>query len=65
MSDIQQGTIKERLARVETILCEHVEEHKENAKLIKKAIITFACGLALQLIPWVIVAINFFSQSKN
>ena len=28
MSDLQQGTIKERLARIETLICNHLQHHQ-------------------------------------
>lgn len=51
MSDLQGGTIKERLARLETIMCNHIAHH-EAGDVVKTRIISgLVIGLILAILP--------------
>lgn len=51
MSDIQGGTIKERLARLETIMCNHITHHENRDKWMLRILGTLVSGMVLMVTP--------------
>jgi hypothetical protein len=51
MSDLQGGTIKERLARLETMMCNHLEHHKTITRLLLGITIASTSGMVLLVLP--------------
>lgn len=51
MSDLQGGTIKERLARLETIMCNHIAHHEASDQIKTRIISGLVIGLILAVLP--------------
>ena len=51
MSDLQGGTIKERLARLETIMCNHIVHHEAEGRTRTRIISGLVVGLILAVLP--------------
>ena len=51
MRDLQGGTIKERLARLETMLCNHIRHHEIRDKWMMRILATLVSGLILMVTP--------------
>lgn len=51
MSDLQGGTIKERLARLETIMCNHITHHEAGDRARTRIISGLVVGLILAVLP--------------
>lgn len=51
MSDLQGGTIKERLARLETLMCDHITHHETNDRNKMRVISGLVVGLILAVSP--------------
>lgn len=51
MSDLQGGTIKERLARLETIMCNHIAHHEAGDQAKTRIISGLVIGLILAILP--------------
>lgn len=54
MSDIQKGTIRERLARIEILLCNHLAHHSKIEKWMLMIGGLIIAGLAIQILPGLI-----------
>lgn len=54
MSDLQGGTVKERLARIETILCNHLAHHAKNERWLMAITTAALSGLILMMLPSVV-----------
>ena len=54
MSELQGGTIKERLARLETLMCNHLEHHKTITRLLLGITIASVSGMLLMILPGII-----------
>lgn len=64
MSKIQGGTIKERLTRLEVLLCNHLQhhekvekQHESNQKWIRGIGIIIIAGIAVQILPGLIKSV--------
>lgn len=59
MSKIEGGTIKERLARLETLMCNHLEHHRTITRFLLGISITSVGGFVLMAVPqfvkWLII----------
>jgi len=51
MSDIQGGTIRERLARLETLMCNHIAHHEKRDKWMMLVITGSVVGVILIALP--------------
>ena len=51
MSDLQGGTIKERLTRLETIMCNHIAHHEAGDRVKTRIISGLVIGLILAILP--------------
>lgn len=51
MSKIQGGTIKERLARLEVLLCNHLKHHEKVERWMLRIGAVIIGGLMLQILP--------------
>lgn len=51
MSDLQGGTIKERLARLETMMCNHIAHHEEKDKWMIRIVGGLVSGIILMATP--------------
>lgn len=51
MSKIQGGTIKERLARLEVLLCNHIAHHEKVERWMLRIGTVIVGGLTLQILP--------------
>ena len=51
MSDLQGGTIKERLARLETLMCNHIAHHEANDRNKMRIISGLVVGLLMAVAP--------------
>lgn len=51
MSDLQGGTIKERLARLEVIMCNHIARHEAGDRARTRIISGLVVGLIMAVLP--------------
>ena len=51
MSDLQGGTIKERLARLETMMCNHIAHHEASDRTKTRIMSGLAIGIILAVTP--------------
>jgi len=52
MNDIQTGgTIKERLARLEVMMCNHLDHHDKRDKWMMRILATLTGGFLLMILP--------------
>jgi len=51
MSNLQGGTIKERLARLETMMCNHIAHHETRDKWMLRILGTLISGMVLMVLP--------------
>jgi hypothetical protein len=51
MSSIEKGTIKERLTRIEVLLCNHLAHHARMTKWLLGILSALAVGIILKALP--------------
>lgn len=51
MSNLQGGTIKERLARLETMMENHISHHETRDKWMMRILGTLVSGMVLMVLP--------------
>lgn len=54
MSKIQGETLRERMARLETIMCNHLQHHEKHEKWLIRIGAVIIGGICLQVIPEVV-----------